>query len=71
MENPPYYKTRLSDVKSMMAWGNHKSALTLENSRTMRKIYTNEVMHGWLIPLLKQTVFKIKGAYFILLGVAE
>ena len=55
----------------MMTRGNHKSALTLENRKAVQKAYRNEVLQGWLIPLLRQTIFKIKGASVIPLGVAE
>ena len=71
MENPPDDKTRLSDIKAMMTRGNHKSALTLENRTAVQKTYINEVLHGWLIFLLRQTIFKIKVASVISLGVAD
>ena len=45
--------------------------MTLENRNTVQKAYINEVLHGWLIPLLRHAIFKIKGASVIPLRMEE
>jgi hypothetical protein len=71
MENPLDEKTRISDLKAMIERGNHKSTKSTEHLLSLTKAYTKEVTHGWLIPLQVASLYHIKGASVIPLGVAD
>ena len=71
MSELPDEKTRRLDLKAMVERGNHKSAQTPEHIEALKKAYKKEVQHGWLIPLKLSTLFKLKGAGVIPLGVQD
>ena len=64
-------ETRKEDLLHMMKRGNHKSAQIPEiNAQTLMKNYTKEVKHGWMLPIPKRVLHKLKGASVIPVGVA-
>jgi len=62
-------ETRRSDLKAMLARGNHKSAI--KNIETLQKAFTKEVKKGWLLPVTIESLTKIKHLSIIPLGIAD
>ena len=55
----------------MIKKGNHKSAeIPQINAQTLQKNYTKEVERGWMLPIPKSCLKKLKGAAVIPVGVA-
>ena len=53
-----------------MSRRNHKSATITSNEPTLIKNYTKEVERGWMLPVITESVSKIKGAGVIPVGCA-
>ena len=62
-------ETRLSDLKAMIARGNHKSAKV--HHAILDKAFTKEILKGWLLPITVESLTKIKNLSIIPLGIAE
>ena len=62
---------RLSDLRAMVARGNHKSAQKPANLIALRKNIEKEIQHQYLIPTTVASIFKLKGATINPLGVSE
>ena len=61
---------RKKDLDHMVARGNHKSAEFPEiNKQTLMKNYTDETEKGWMLPIPKRSLEKLKGAAVIPVGV--
>ena len=64
-------KERKLDLDHMIARGNHKSASSPENIKSLLENYEKEVKYGWMLPITVECVKKIKGAGVIPVGVAQ
>ena len=54
----------------MVERGNHKSVRSpSSNSETLKKNYDTEVEHGWMMPIPKDSLYKLEGAAVIPVGV--
>ena len=61
---------RLTDLKHMIKRGNHKSAQKpFINAHTLAKNYAKEVTNGWMLPIPKRCLLKLKGAAVIPVGI--
>ena len=61
--------TQKVDLASMITRGNHKSTTVSDNSAALQKGYLKEIEHGWLIPITVDSVYKIKNAMVLPLGI--
>ena len=61
--------TKLAELKTLMARGNHKSAKEFPDQ--VKKLLDKDVLHGFTIPIPTQTVWKIPGAAIQPLGLAS
>ena len=55
----------------MVTRGNHKSTTNKDNSAALHKGYLKEIKHGWLIPITVDSVYKIKNAMVLPLGIVS
>jgi hypothetical protein len=69
LEDPPQEEIRLMDFDKILAYKNHKSAIT--NMDTLNDHLSKEVMKGWLIPLLPRDARKLKNASIAPMGVVH
>ena len=54
---------RKDDLEHMVVRGNHKSAQFPKiNAETLRKNYEDEIKWGWILPIPKRILRKLKGA---------
>ena len=63
--------TRLKDIKSFQARGNHKSSLLPEGIAAISKAYDIEVYKGWKILILPSIIPSIQNASITPLGAAQ
>ena len=61
---------RTTDIKASIQRGNNKSALDPIHKEFILKNYTKEVERGWMLPIPKTTVQKMKGGGVIPIGIA-
>ena len=64
-------ETRIADLHSSIKRGNNKSALDPTHKEFIQKNYNKEVKKGWMLPIPKEAVHKIKGAGLIPIGIAK
>ena len=54
----------------MMEQGNHKSSQSpAENANMLKESYRQEVEKGWMLPILKKILHKLKGVVVIPIGI--
>ena len=53
----------------MIEKGNHKSTHDKEYSEALHKGYMKEIAHGWMIPITIESVYHIKEAMVLPLGI--
>ena len=71
-EKKKYNKeTRIANLHTSIKRGNNKSALDPAQEDFIRKNYQKEVTKGWMLPIPKEEVQKIKGAGVIPIGIAK
>ena len=61
---------RRSNLIAQVTRGKHPSASEPENEAILLKNYDKEVSHGWMLPVTKECVTKLKDAGVIPIGVA-
>ena len=61
--------TQRADLQAMINRGNHKSTQDKENSKALHKGYLKEIEHGWMIPVTIESVYHIKNAMVLPLGI--
>ena len=66
----PSLEEKRSDLDYMIKYGNHKSACSKEGMEAIDKSYKKEVKFEWMIPITIESIYKIKNAGVITLGVA-
>ena len=60
--NPIEEETRKSDLSAMILRGNHKSSQSVLNAAALNKAISNEIDHGWALPLTIKYLISIKNA---------
>ena len=63
-------KTRKSDQSAMIIRGNHKSSQSVLNAAALNKTISKEIDHGWALPLIIESLQRIKNEGVVPLGVA-
>ena len=62
---------RLDDLQHMIDRGNHKLALSIENSPILKKTYQNEIDQGWMFPVTLDCLPKIPHVMMTPVGIAD